>query len=413
MLDSFGRVLQCPGCSRTVFDLYTLVLARFGCCVSEGVVLLGHPVADIQRVTRMNNLEEAMRTRRCACILSVLLLSGFLPACEAIVIGRQQEIHKITDVKLTGENNEPLYLGYATTVFLFGGGVALVDEGYVLGIQGSDRECHRLPDERELARYQKQGLLPDPLPAYHIGFWQYIYGFWLWIALGLVATGLALARRRTAARIREAVEVQEAIAILDLQSVADRVFPVTSLEPLPFFRAQAVERIRRGECVLCRGVINRNETAFYLVGRHKKVGKPEVKSKVLTYQVTQKCSLQACYIPTCLPCLRKYSLFTRIGVGLLNLAIILLIVGVLAIIVCAVIDAQGPAVGVIGQTWIVGLVIGFVASVVIGILLRWRLSSSQFVHINEAFPEFGLPNTNDSKLPQWATTEMIQAAKSQ
>lgn len=113
-------------------------------------------------------------------VLFGLLLAG--PA-QAARFGTDESIHRIEDVKLKGAKDEPLYLGYVTRIRWFGGGIYVEDGGYVLGVQGNSKRFYPMPEGEALKRFQRDGFLPDPLPKYSLSFFDYLFGYSLWIVL--------------------------------------------------------------------------------------------------------------------------------------------------------------------------------------------------------------------------------------
>jgi len=106
-----------------------------------------------------------------------------------IRVGMIENVGKIEDVDLVGNDGEDLFLGYKTSSFFLGAGVFLKDDGYVLGVEGGDG-YYELGDDAELASLQASGLLPAPLPEYSIPLAEYAFGFSLWIVLaGIVGFG--------------------------------------------------------------------------------------------------------------------------------------------------------------------------------------------------------------------------------
>ena len=112
--------------------------------------------------------------------------------------GTDEEIHFIEDVPLKGAENEALYLGYMTRTHNFILGYSVEDAGYVLGVKGESKKFYHMPKGDDLARFQKAGTLPDPLPPYRLGFFDYVVGYSLWWALALVAVfwGIGSWRKR-------------------------------------------------------------------------------------------------------------------------------------------------------------------------------------------------------------------------
>lgn len=121
-------------------------------------------------------------------VILIVCLGLFAAApAQAYRFGTDENIHKIQDVKYKGSQGEELYLGYMTRVPNFMLGLYLEDAGYVLGISGQSSRFYHMPQGDELKSLQRTGLLPDPLPPYEIGTLDYVMGYSLWWALGLVA----------------------------------------------------------------------------------------------------------------------------------------------------------------------------------------------------------------------------------
>ena len=107
------------------------------------------------------------------------------------------------DVDLKGPNGERLFLGYMTKTQNFVAGIYIVDAGYALGVRGDREHFFRMPEADEVARYQRGGLLPNPLPPYKLNPFDYLFGYSLWLivafAVGWVAIGAWWKRRRAVA----------------------------------------------------------------------------------------------------------------------------------------------------------------------------------------------------------------------
>ena len=60
-----------------------------------------------------------------------------------------------------------------------------------------------MPTGDELRRFQKAGLLPDPLPPYRLTIGNYIMGYFLWFALGFIGLiwGVFMLFRRRLERV--------------------------------------------------------------------------------------------------------------------------------------------------------------------------------------------------------------------
>lgn len=133
-----------------------------------------------------------------ALMLAVIFLATPQTAQARMKFGKDQQIHRLQSVKLKGSQNEALYLGYMTTTQWFGAGLYIEDNGYVLGVVGNDKKFYRLPKGERLAGFQQRGLLPNPLPKYQLGFFDYLFGYSLWLALAVLAIwgGVSVLRRR-------------------------------------------------------------------------------------------------------------------------------------------------------------------------------------------------------------------------
>ncbi len=140
----------------------------------------------------------------------LLLLAAFLclllpsrNASAALQFGEDDTIHFLQDVTLKGASEEALFLGYMTKIQFFIAGVYVTDAGYVLGVKGDSKRFYHMPTGEELARFQKGGLLPDPLPPYSLSIWDYLFGYSLWLVIAFTAAwmviGGAIKRRRATA----------------------------------------------------------------------------------------------------------------------------------------------------------------------------------------------------------------------
>lgn len=124
--------------------------------------------------------------RGCVLLLLALTLAP-RPAEAQYRFGEDDNIHRIQDVKLKGKDDEELFLGYMTKTYNFLGGIYVEDAGYVLGVKGQDKRYYRMPTGDELVKFQEAGTLPDPLPPYRLGFFDYLLGYSLWLMLLVVA----------------------------------------------------------------------------------------------------------------------------------------------------------------------------------------------------------------------------------
>jgi hypothetical protein len=139
-----------------------------------------------------------MKLRILSLVLGAMMVLGAMGAASAAgMFGTQEEIHKLQDVNITGQKGEPLYLGYKTSTLYVFAGVYITDDGYVFGLRDkSDNFITTTPEE--IAKFQAEGLLPNPLPKYSIGIVDLLLGYSLWIVLAIVAMvyGIGWLRKR-------------------------------------------------------------------------------------------------------------------------------------------------------------------------------------------------------------------------
>jgi uncharacterized protein len=128
-----------------------------------------------------------MRARILSVLLvAILCFAASTTAHAKVMFGKDDTIHFLQDVKVTGPNQEALYLGYLTSIQFFLAGLYVKDEGYVLGVKGDSKKFFHMPTGDELKGFQQRGLLPDPLPPYSLGFFDYLIGYSLWIVIAVV-----------------------------------------------------------------------------------------------------------------------------------------------------------------------------------------------------------------------------------
>ncbi len=125
--------------------------------------------------------------RRGLLLIAVLALF-LIPTrqAQAYRFGTDQDIHFIQDVKLKGAQEEALYLGHLVETFFVFAGVYVSDKGYVLGVKGDSKKYYDMPTGEKLARFQRAGLLPDPLPPYSLNFFDYAFGYSIWWLIPIV-----------------------------------------------------------------------------------------------------------------------------------------------------------------------------------------------------------------------------------
>lgn len=126
---------------------------------------------------------------RAALVAFAVLFGAFSssPVQAKYMFGTSEHINFIQDVTATGANGEALYLAYKTSTFSIIAGVNVTDDGYVLGVKGDSKRYYHMPTGAELERLQRGGFLPNPLPPYKLGFFDYLMGYLLWIVIGVTA----------------------------------------------------------------------------------------------------------------------------------------------------------------------------------------------------------------------------------
>ena len=124
----------------------------------------------------------------------------------SMLFGTQDDLNCIVDIPLTGANSEPLCLGFRVSMKFFIGGVYAKDEGYVLKIK-SEKAYYPMPAGDELAELQANSMIPSPLPSYSVPLWDYLFGYSLWIIIGIMGAFAGIKYglgKRRAAKLAEA-----------------------------------------------------------------------------------------------------------------------------------------------------------------------------------------------------------------
>jgi hypothetical protein len=102
------------------------------------------------------------------------------------LFGKGEKLTCVSDVGLTITDGQPLCLAYKTTTISLFAPFYFHDDGYVLAVKGGLDDYYQLPAGGELASLQASGALPAPLPAYHIPFIDYAFGYVLWFVIGFM-----------------------------------------------------------------------------------------------------------------------------------------------------------------------------------------------------------------------------------
>lgn len=103
-----------------------------------------------------------------------------------MIFGLDDSLHKLQPVDITGPAGEKLELSYLIQTRFFIAGVYLKDKGYVLSNTDENGSYYPLSDS-DINKFQKDGLLPSPMPSYEIGLVEYAIGYSLWLVIVIVA----------------------------------------------------------------------------------------------------------------------------------------------------------------------------------------------------------------------------------
>lgn len=103
--------------------------------------------------------------------------------------GTVEYLRRIQDIDLKSPKAEALYLGYKLSYDAFMVPYRMRDDGYILGVVGDSRRYYPL-DAAMIERLQAQKLLPAPLPAYNLTWFDYLIGYLLWLVLAGIVVSL-------------------------------------------------------------------------------------------------------------------------------------------------------------------------------------------------------------------------------
>ena len=127
-----------------------------------------------------------------------------------LLFGTDETITCIQHLDVKGPKDESLCLAHKYSKLFIGAGIKLSDEGYVLGVEGGkgDKVTHYFElDAAKLKDLQSSSLLPNPLPKYEIPWFEYAFGYSLWLVILVTAlwykAAAMLKTRRLAARAAE------------------------------------------------------------------------------------------------------------------------------------------------------------------------------------------------------------------
>ena len=124
----------------------------------------------------------------------------------AMLFGTQDDLNCIVDIPLKGGANEPLCLGFKVSMHFFIGGLYVSDEGYVLRVKTDSKSYYPMPSGQELADFQLNGMIPSPLPSYSVPVFDYLFGYSLWIILGVMGAFAAIKHALNKRKVKAEVE---------------------------------------------------------------------------------------------------------------------------------------------------------------------------------------------------------------
>ena len=117
---------------------------------------------------------------------AIALLLACTTASAGILIGNYDNLQRLMPVEMKGKEGEALALGFRTTRVVFGLGIYVKNQGYVL--MPADGNATYYPLEPELLKeLQDAGSLPKELPDHWLPLSEYALGYSLWWAIALVA----------------------------------------------------------------------------------------------------------------------------------------------------------------------------------------------------------------------------------
>ncbi|MDR2151393.1 MAG: hypothetical protein LBO72_01110 [Helicobacteraceae bacterium] len=116
-----------------------------------------------------------------------------------VKFGEEEKIEHIADVELKSPRNKPMALAQKVTTKWFilpyrtTAELALTD-------RGETGRYYNMPEGDDLAGFQSEGLLPNPLPSASLGLLGILWGHSLWIAIFIIIASFVvpLLRKQTA-----------------------------------------------------------------------------------------------------------------------------------------------------------------------------------------------------------------------
>ncbi len=145
-----------------------------------------------------------------------------------LMFGWDEQIECIQPVQIQGSDGEALCLAYKTSKLFIGAGVYLRDDGYVLRDATKSKSYYPWPDAAKVKQWQTTGKLPDPLPAYSIPFFEYAFGYSLWVIIAGIVAWTLIQRARTRRRHARDAATPVSLGPPQLLTDADRFLAQTA-----------------------------------------------------------------------------------------------------------------------------------------------------------------------------------------
>jgi hypothetical protein len=119
-------------------------------------------------------------------VLVVLICFSISARAGAFFFGTQESIQFVANTTIPGPGQSNLYLGHRVTMKAFLLPYYVESKGYVFGISGESKKYMPLPSGPTLTELQAKGFLPNPLPPAQLGWFNYLLGYSLWLALFVI-----------------------------------------------------------------------------------------------------------------------------------------------------------------------------------------------------------------------------------
>ena len=200
-------------------------------------------------------------------------------------------------------------------------------------------------------------------------------------------------RKKVERLAQEAAEAPETAHPYD-----SAIVRLTPLAPEPFFTAEASPILERSACVLCRGA-RAHAPMFALVGRHLK--STHEKNRLSHIETTTQYHYQACYVPICPDCYRKFSRWELIQAWSAFAGIAGFVLMPVSVLFS---DEVTKVLIQVGMWMLIGFPIAFLASLFCG---TGRYSRG-VVETNDMMPRRGVPSTKKTPWSSLVTEEELR-----